>query len=239
MRILPGSLPLALGLMAILMIWPVYDAAGKRFTSSPAETGPLSMQICNPRSSFLLPHSIQSVMDGVVIVQNGDQIGSGVIISPNGYILTAAHLVRKHGSAAIYLNSGDTLPGQVIRMDSKRDIALIKVISHPLHCLKTRDTIPTTGGRMFTIGFLPEKSAGFIVEEGVIQRRRFIFSKGATYLQLSLDLKPGSSGGPLLTPQGEVAGIITWKVQNSNGSVSLFSLPAKTAIRTLNIHWQP
>jgi len=230
---------LLLGLLAMLIIWQGSDAFAKYLPPLPflSNRQQLTIQPCNISQTVILPNDLPQLMDGVVIVQNRDHIGSGVIISTNGYILTAAHLVQNQRSAAIYLNSGDTIRGDIVRVDARKDIALIKVEDKHYRCMNVSNIVPPLGSRIFTIGFLPERNAGFVIEEGRIQRHRYLWSKQSSYLQTSLDLKPGSSGGPLLNQRGEVAGIISWKSKNKNGTASLFSLPVSVAIRALNIRW--
>lgn len=207
------------------------------------ETRPLTVEqvklsVCHPVVSMSLPTHLATVMKGVVIVQNDDHIGSGVLISRNGYILTAGHLVKKNGDAAVYLNSGDTVLGHVVRMDVMRDIALVKIPGNSHPCLKMSDALAPIGSRIFSIGFLPQRNARFIVGEGIIRAHPFIEEKKATYLQTSLDLKPGSSGGPLLNRQGEVVGLISWKLKTDDQGTYSYSLPAKTAGEALHIGWQ-
>lgn len=215
--------------------------------SSEAMLEPLP-QPCAHSTRLALPRDLNRVMDSVVIVQNGGEIGSGVLVSETGHILTAAHLLRSTVRAAVYLASGDVQAGQVLRLDSSQDIAVLKIPGRGYPCLPITQSAPPLGSRIFAVGFLPVQNARFVMSEGQLQAYQASAQKNApAYIRTDMALQPGSSGGPLLDDQGRVVGIISGQLgATAQGGISAharrqpvsFGVPARFAVKLIQSAWR-
>ncbi len=154
---------------------------------------------------------------------SGSFTGSGFVVSPNGLLVTAAHLINGASSASVRLPDGDTrVVTGVYRVDQRFDYAIIKVegVDLPTITLGNSDSTPV-GERIYVVG-APE---GFeaTVSDGLLSGVR---SQGDHRLfQISAPASPGSSGGPILDEGGHAIGVVlgTWAepgAQNLN-----FALP--------------
>lgn len=183
----------------------------------PSGTGQSNPQLAPCHSPTVSPTATDrtALLDSLVIVQNGGTIGTGVIVSGQGHILTAAHLLNQAKTAAIYLNSGEVKVGRVLHRDTEQDIAIIQIPQATSHCLHIRPQLPNTGSPVYGVGFSTEHGGGFLFSKGQIQAYRQTYkplSQPPTiYMQTGMDLRPGSSGGPLLDTEGRLIGIISWK----------------------------
>lgn len=172
-----------------------------------------NIPFCPTQTKLALPANFQRVMESVVIVQNGDTIGSGVIISTGGAILTAEHLLSNANQVAVYLSSGAVETGQVISRNKAQDIALIKLQTHPLACLPIRQDWLPVGSAIYSVGFSTAHGGRFFWSTDKIKGYRWFGKHSPIYIQTGLDLMPGNSGGPLLDQNAQVVGIISWKLK--------------------------
>jgi S1-C subfamily serine protease len=155
-----------------------------------------------------LPEDTEQILDSLVLVQNGDELGSGVLINPNGYLLTAAHVVKDEERVAVHLRSGQNLDGKVLRRDALLDLALVKIPGRGLRSLPLQEAEPEEGQMVYGVGLLLEE-----------QRLTYYITPGKALaqpvrglLRCDADLPVGNSGGPFLNERGEVVGLIAWKV---------------------------
>lgn len=179
----------------------------------PGPSQTLSIPACTAQTNLSLPVHMQRVMDSVVIVQNGATIGSGVIISPQGYILTAEHLISNTQQAAVYLPSGAVETGQVISRNPSQDLAVIQLQTPTPACLSLRSTWLPVGSPIYSVGFSTTHGGLFFWSAGKINGYRQFGDHSPIYIQTALDLMPGNSGGPLLDQNGQVVGVISGKLK--------------------------
>ncbi len=154
--------------------------------------------------------------------------GSGVIISPDGYILTNNHVVRGATEILVVLDDDRELPGRVIGTDSKTDVAVIKVdSSKPLPAAVLGDSERAEiGDWVMAIG--NPFGLSHTVTVGVISGKGRVL--GGTYdqfLQTDASINPGNSGGPLFDTEGKVVGINT--AIASDGQGIGFAIPVNQA----------
>lgn len=155
-----------------------------------------------------LPRDKARLLDSLAVVQNREEIGSGVIVSPDGYLLTAAHVVGSARQVAVYLNSGDVVTGQVLQVDEAKDAALVKIPGHSLPCRPLQTRLPSSGTDVYGAGLtLQSQRVAYQMTEGQVT------DASDNRLQTNADLPMGNSGGPFLNGRGEVLGLISWKKQ--------------------------
>lgn len=136
-------------------------------------------------------------------------MGAGVIISPNGHILTCAHLFtagNKVGIPTAVLYNDDTYGIKVLSVDERRDLALLKVYATDLPYTKLADPFKLkVGEELIAIG--NPLGLPFSVTHGIVSalNRDFSFRYNAT--QSDTFINPGNSGGPLFNLNGDLVGI--------------------------------
>jgi S1-C subfamily serine protease len=135
--------------------------------------------------------------------------GSGCIVSADGVVLTAWHVVAKAAKARVELATGAAHAVQgLIGGDASQDFALLKIEGKALPVVRLGDSDKVRqGDRILTLG-APlglEQTASEGIVSAVRERR-----DGTKLLQITAPISPGSSGGPLLNAQGEVVGITSF-----------------------------
>ncbi len=165
--------------------------------------------------------------------QPKSSVGSGFIISADGYVVTNAHVVEDMDSITVGLNDRSEFPAQVIGKDSRSDIALLKV--------KTDKSLPTVkigdiskakvGQWVLAIGspFGFERSA----TQGIISAlgRSLPSDNYVPFIQTDAAVNPGNSGGPLFNLDGEVIGVNSQIYSRSGGYQGLsFAVPIDVAM---------
>jgi serine protease Do len=156
--------------------------------------------------------------------------GSGVIISPDGYILTNNHVAGPASEIRVRLYDGREFRARRIGVDGETDLALIKIEAQNLPHATLGDSSKLEQGEWVIalgspFGLDQTMTAGIVSATG----RQF----GGTYdnyIQTDASINPGNSGGPLINMNGEVIGINTMIYSRSGGSEGIgFSVPSNTA----------
>ena len=170
--------------------------------------------------------------------------GSGVIVDPNGYIITNHHVVQHADRIRVRLfNNGsggdeELIEGELIGADPETDLAVIKIDAG-----RTLKAAPIGNSDAVTVGdWAIAVGSPFGYEEtvtvGIISAKsREVGAQKSfqRFLQTDAAINPGNSGGPLLNIRGEVIGINTAIVSRSGGSDGLgFSMPSNTAVKVYN-----
>jgi serine protease Do len=180
-------------------------------------------------AKFDVPKSSVSLQSSVVTIESGLGSGSGFFISDDGYLLTNEHVVGGAKFVKIKTIAGKSLIGQVIRIDSIRDVAVIKTESSDAPALSIRKTVPAVGEKVYAIGSPYGEELAGTLTQGVLSSRRTL--EGVTYLQSDASVSSGNSGGPLIDSSGAVIGITQLQVGKSGG-INLF-IPIDEALEKL------
>lgn len=159
--------------------------------------------------------------------------GSGIIIEPDGLILTASHVVSRARQIDVTLPTGETLPARVVGSDSLFDAALIKVDARALLPTATlgSSSVLYPGQTLIALGRSPRRqqgpTAGGFIELDLEAR------PGVPYLRASTTVWPGDSGGALVSVSGEVMGLIVAITRDGSVSLSVAVDAIKTFIPDL------
>ena len=160
-------------------------------------------------------------------------LGSGVIVSPDGYILTANHVVEGADKVKVALASGEKeFDAKVIGTDPATDTAVLKVDAKDLPAITIADSDKLeVGDAVLAIG--NPFGVGQTVTSGIVSalgRGGFGINNYENFIQTDAAINVGNSGGPLVDAEGRLVGINTWIISRSGGSQGLgFSVPINMA----------
>ena len=146
-------------------------------------------------------------------------MGSGFLISPDGWILTNQHVVHSDSEVEVRTSKGDFRSAKVVKTDSREDLALLKIEGAPAsNCLSLEPSDSAMGTGVFTIGFPKPSIQGVEPKftDGRISSLSGIRDDSHTY-QISVPVQPGNSGGPLVNMKsGLVTGMISSKLASND-----------------------
>lgn len=167
-------------------------------------------------------------------------VGSGVVISPDGYILTNSHVITsKDGDAAdeilVQLNDGREISATLVGRDPRSDLAVLKVEANGLPYLPVADSdLLEVGDIVFAIG--NPMGVGLTITQGIVSATgrdnlEILGEAGLeSFIQTDAPINPGNSGGALVDAYGRLIGINTAILSRSGGSIGLgFAIPSTFA----------
>ena len=163
-------------------------------------------------------------------------LGSGFVISSDGYIVTNNHVIDKADEIVIEFFDGKELVAKLVGRDPKTDIAVLKVeASEPLPFVGFGDSdVARVGDWVMAIG--NPLGQGFSVSAGIISARNRTLRSGPydDFIQTDAAINRGNSGGPLFNMSGEVIGVNTAIISPNGGSIGLgFSMSSRVVGRVV------
>ena len=163
-------------------------------------------------------------------------LGSGFVISENGYVVTNNHVIESADEITIEFFSGEELVAKVIGTDPKTDIALLKVeADKPLPFVSFGDSNAARVGD-WVIAMGNPLGQGFSVSAGIVSaRNRALSGTYDDYIQTDAAINRGNSGGPLFNMDGEVIGVNTAILSPNGGSIGIgFSMASNVVTRVID-----
>jgi len=166
--------------------------------------------------------------------QKQRSLGSGFLITADGYILTNAHVIGKAEKVTVTMADGTTYPGTIVGKDDKVDIGIVKIAGKAFPHLVLGDSEALQVGE-WAIAVGNPFALDHTVTTGVISAkgRSVEISQDQgyqSYIQTDASINPGNSGGPLCNIVGEVVGINSAIYSQSGGSVGIgFAIPVNIA----------
>lgn len=159
--------------------------------------------------------------------------GSGVLLHPDGWLVTAAHVVDDADRIEVEFVDGTSSPAEIVSLSRTEDLALLKAEAPPkkpvVATLGDSDAL-RPGMRLFAIG--APLGLTHTVTSGVVSALRTDTRRGlhpSRLLQTDVPINQGNSGGPLFNEAGEVVGIASFIASRSGGSMGLnFAIPSAT-----------
>ena len=158
--------------------------------------------------------------------------GSGFIVSPDGYILTNAHVVRDADEVEVKLIDKRKFVAKVVGADNRTDVAIIKIPAGNLPSVKLGDPARLRVGEAVAaigspFGFENSVTAGIVSAKG----RSLPSENYVPFIQTDVPINPGNSGGPLFNMKGEVVGINSQIYSRSGGYQGVsFAIPIDLAM---------
>lgn len=158
---------------------------------------------------------------------DGEKTGSGVLLSADGIVATAAHVLRKATTAKVRIYTGEEYDVEgVLFLNVDLDLAIVKIpgFSMPAAQLGNSDSV-AVGQRLLAVGS-PLGLEG-TVSDGLLSAVRL--ENGTKMFQVSIPVSPGSSGGPVATPDGTVIGLVVSQIRGNGVQNLNFVLPINYA----------
>lgn len=159
--------------------------------------------------------------------RDGQSLGSGFIISNDGYVLTNNHVVEGADTVIVRLNDRREFEAEVIGADARSDVALLKIEASDLPVAQLADSDAVEPGQWVVaigspFGFDYSVTAGIVSAVG----RSLPDESYVPFIQTDVAINPGNSGGPLFNLDGEVVGINSQIFTRSGGFMGLsFAIP--------------
>lgn len=173
------------------------------------------------------------------VPQRTNSLGSGVIFSAQGYLLTNHHLIENAREISVQLADGERLPATIVGSDPETDLAVLKIkaasIALPTIVLGTSDHL-RVGDVVLAIG--NPFGLGQTVTMGIVSatgRNQLGINTFENFIQTDAAINPGNSGGALINATGELIGINTAIFSRSGGSQGIgFAIPTLLAQSVLS-----
>jgi serine protease Do len=168
--------------------------------------------------------------------QRSNALGSGFVISADGYIVTNNHVIEGADEIQIEFFSGDTLDAKLIGTDPKTDIALLKVEAEnalPFVSFGDSDEM-RVGDWVMAVG--NPLGQGFSVSAGIVSaRNRELSGTYDDFIQTDAAINRGNSGGPLFNMDGQVIGVNTAILSPNGGSIGIgFSMASNVVTKVVD-----
>ena len=168
--------------------------------------------------------------------RRGTSLGSGFIVSADGYVLTNAHVVDGADKVTVKLSDSREFAAKTVGADDKSDIALLKIEAKDLPALRMGDSKQLKPGQWVVaigspFGLDHSVTAGIVsaVGRSADARQQYV-----PFIQTDVAINHGNSGGPLLNTRGEVVGINSQIFSNSGGYMGVsFAIPVDVAMNAV------
>lgn len=158
-------------------------------------------------------------------------VGSGFILSQDGFIMTNAHVVDGADEVVVTLTDKREFKAKIIGADKRSDVAVVKIEATGLPAVKVGDVNRLRVGEwVVAIG----SPFGFenTVTAGIVSAKQRDTGDYLPFIQTDVAINPGNSGGPLINMRGEVVGVNSQIYSRSGGSMGIsFSIPMDEAVR--------
>ena len=180
-----------------------------------------------------MPASASDAIRATAIVETGRGFGSGFFLNEEGLVVTAAHVVES-GGATIRLRDGTTFQALLIRSNRLSDVALLRPETpQKTACLQIGERRDLLGADVYAIGSPASRELAFSVTRGIVSGARSF--DGVEFWQTDASINQGNSGGPLLTSDGKVFAIASWKIVGSAVEGIAFGAPILPGLKALGL----
>jgi S1-C subfamily serine protease len=212
----------------------ITNGDGPGFGSAPSEPSPEEMEALDAYSRVVVrvADALRPAVVNLRVGRSGNRgQGSGVLFTPDGFLLTNAHVVGKNERVRVRLTDGRDLPGRIVGADPWTDLAVVQAESLALPHAPLGDSAGLRVGQLVVaigspLGFESTVTAGVVSALGRTLRS-ITGHLVDNVIQTDAALNPGNSGGPLVDSRGKVVGINTAVIMPAQGIC--FAIPINIA----------
>jgi len=196
---------------------------------------PLSVKMRSGGENNKFTRVVWELKRGSVTIRSSNGHGSGFIFSEKGYVVTNAHVVRGEKKVIVVFDNME-LEAKILRVDRKRDVALLKINNFKGRGLRISGYNVSEGEKIYIIGTPLHEKLSHTVTSGIISAKRRL-DDGNNYYQTDAAINAGNSGGPVFNENGNVIGIaVSGLLNQSGGSLNInFIIPINDAFRAVNV----
>jgi serine protease Do len=208
------------------------SSVGKLFTTLARVIGPSVVNVTSVRRTQTLIDEIAALHGGLPGGQFDESVGSGLIISADGFIATNYHVVAQSQAIEVRLADDRRFPARLVGADAATDLAVLQIDTDDLPVADWGDSESLEVGEMvWAIGnpYGLDRTLTYGIISGV-GRRGVVGNPYEEFLQTDASINPGNSGGPLVDVHGRVMGLTTAIVGRSFRGIG-FAIPSNTARR--------
>jgi serine protease Do len=180
----------------------------------------------------LFKYFFEQEQSGEPSYRDAKSLGSGFVISEDGYVMTNYHVVKDADEIIVRLSDRRELKGEVVGADRRSDVALLKIDAQDLPVVKIgKSSVLEVGEWVLAIGspfgFDHSATVGIVSAKG----RSLPSENYVPFIQTDVAINPGNSGGPLFNQDGEVVGVNSQIYSRTGGYMGLsFSIPIEVAM---------
>ena len=188
------------------------------------------------------PDELEEFKNSTVVVSCDSSIGTGIVITHDGYIVTNYHVIENTKSIQISLYDGSSYKATLVGYISSNDIAVLKINAKnltPAKFAKLKNCYVSQ--RVYAVGTPAGATFAWSVSSGIIsatnREAKFydennMLERKMTVIQTDTPVNPGNSGGPLINANCEVVGIVTMKLSDEYVGMG-FAIPSDTAVELI------
>lgn len=174
----------------------------------------VAMLLASALTAYAIGFVAEDIYESVFVVYSGNSLGSGFAIGKN-CVITNAHVIENPRDIVIKTYSGKEYTANLLGINSEQDIAVLGVTEVEFEYLTVTSSYNIkTGDDIYAIG--APKSMAYTLTKGVVSAKNREIG-GNEYIQIDAAINEGNSGGPLLNDSGQVVGINTLKMTDSEG----------------------
>jgi len=175
-------------------------------------------------------------VNSVVTINHSEAMGSGIIISADGYIVTNYHVIQDAKNIIVRTNNNSEYIAEVIKINADYDLALLKIKGSSLQALPFGNSdLADIGDDVYAIGTPLSNSLSQSVSKGIISGKR-TWNRNKI-IQTDVSINSGNSGGALINKSGQIIGITTFKVGYRGYEGLGFCIPSNTIIEMLHLEF--
>ncbi len=206
----------------VKVISPVVVNISTSILRTKKDSAPFSHFFDSPFKDFFEPHDMPRKW-------KENNLGSGVIVSSDGFIITNNHVVEKADEITVTLYDHQNFKGKIVGTDPKTDLAIIKISAKDLPAIQWGNSDSLQVGE-FVLAFGNPYSLGHTVTMGIVSavgRANVGIADYEDFIQTDAAINPGNSGGPLVNIKGELIGINTAIFSRTGGYQGIgFAVPS-------------
>lgn len=181
---------------------------------------------------FVVETSGEEISKSVVMIRTGLGFGSGFVITDDGYIITAAHVVGGMDQVSVVFQDERWEVGNVVRINHKYDIALVKIQKNNLSPLAIAEDQVKVGNEIYCIGTPLTKKLFNTLTYGVVSNIKQVH--GVPHYFSDMVANPGNSGGPAMNSSGQVIGSISTMLMGPGNSL-ISCIEINEALKAINV----